>query len=75
MNDLETVLSEVGLSEKESSVYLALLQLGRSSVTPISARSGVKRTSIYNFIDRLVALGLVEKTEERGRTLFHALPP
>ena len=73
--ELDTLLADLGLSEKESEVYLALLQLGSSTVTPISAKAGVKRTSIYNFIDRLVSLGLVTKTAIRGRDHYSAVHP
>lgn len=73
--ELTTLLTELGLSEKEAEVYLALLQLGSSTVTPISEKAGVKRTSIYNFIDRLVSLGLVTKSSIRGRDHFQAASP
>lgn len=73
--ELDTLLTDIGLSQKESEVYLALLQLGTSTITPISKKAGVKRTSIYNFIDRLVALGLVTKTAIRGRDYYAATSP
>lgn len=73
--DLTTLLTELGLSTKESEVYLALLELGSSTVSPISAKARVKRTSIYNFIDRLVVLRLVTKTSIRGRDYYQAVHP
>lgn len=73
--ELATVLSELGLSHKEAEVYLALLQLGPSTITPISEKAGVKRTSIYNFIDHLVELGLITKSSIRGRDQYQAVNP
>jgi sugar-specific transcriptional regulator TrmB len=35
----------------------------------------VKRTSIYNFIDRLVEIGLASKTIIKNRRYYQALPP
>ncbi|MEI6478271.1 MAG: helix-turn-helix domain-containing protein [bacterium] len=73
--DKESLLSEIGLSDKETKTYLAILELGSSTIKPIALRSGIKRTSIYNFIDRLVELGLITQTVVRGRTHYQALPP
>lgn len=71
----ETLIKNLGISEKEARVYLAILELGDSTIKPIADRSGVKRTSIYYFIDHLVELGLVEQAIIRGRTHYKALPP
>ena len=73
--DKEKLLKEVGLNEKESKVYLAILELGSSTIKPIAVRAGIKRTSIYYFIDHLVELGLVEQTKIRGRMHYKALSP
>ena len=73
--DKEQILRELGLNEKEVKVYLAILELGSSSIQPIAVRAGVKRTSIYYFIDHLVDLGLVTQTVMRGRRYYQAQPP
>ena len=43
------LIKSLGLSEAEIAVYLATLELGQANVQEISRKSGVKRTSIYNF--------------------------
>ncbi len=48
---------------------------GDVQLAGFAARSGVKRTSIYYFIDRLVELGLIDQAEIRGRTHYKARPP
>ncbi len=73
--DKEKALVEIGLSDKEAKTYLAILELGSSTIKPISDRAGIKRTSIYNFIDHLVELGLVSKSTVRGRTHYQATSP
>lgn len=74
MNHTE-LLQSAGLTNKESRTYLALLELGPSTVKPISDRAGIKRTSIYNFIDGLIERGLISKTLVRGRNVYQAKPP
>jgi sugar-specific transcriptional regulator TrmB len=64
-----------GLSAQESKAYLALLELGTSSVKPLAEKAGLKRTSIYNFIGRLVDLGLVTTTLKNGRNYYTASNP
>jgi len=73
--DKEFLLKDIGLNEKEAKTYLAVLELGQSTIKPIALRAGVKRTSIYNFIDRLVELGLIGKVVLNGRTHYKALSP
>ncbi|MDO8495673.1 MAG: helix-turn-helix domain-containing protein [bacterium] len=73
--DKEYLLNSVGLSEKEAKTYLAILELGSSTVKPISVRAGTKRTSIYNFIDHLVTLGLISQTSIHGRMHYKAESP
>lgn len=71
----EILIKSLGMSEKEARVYLAILGLGSSTIQPIANRSGVKRTSIYYFIDHLVELGLVDKSKVGGRLRYTALTP
>ena len=70
-----SVLQECGLSTKEVRTYLALLALGSSTIKPIADHARLKRTSIYNFMPRLIEMGIVGKTTKRGRTYFHAQSP
>ena len=69
------ILTELGLDESEARAYLALLELGTASISEISLRSGLKRTSIYNFINRLVELGIMVQRVEGSRKKFKATSP
>ncbi len=71
----EEILQKFGLEDKEAKVYLAILELGSSTITPIAERAGIKRTSIYYFIDHLVELGLISKFEKNGRMNYRAESP
>ncbi|MDD9953377.1 MAG: hypothetical protein OXR66_03510 [Candidatus Woesearchaeota archaeon] len=69
---IRTVLRTLGLTDGESRVYLALLQLGRSSVGPITKESGVSSSKIYNVLNRLVEKSIVSYIVE-GRTRYYSV--
>ena len=73
--DKTYLLQTIGLKTKEAKTYLAIMELGLSTIKPISLRAGVKRTSIYNFIDHLVELGLVTQSGINGRMHYRAVTP
>ena len=52
-------LLELGLGAKEAKVYLALLELGKRSVSPIARLAGINRTTAYDILNSLVLKGLV----------------
>lgn len=52
-------LINLGFSTKEAGVYLALLELGKRTVTPIARNANINRTTVYDILDSLVAKGLV----------------
>lgn len=56
---LEKVLGELGLSKGEIKVYLALLKLGSSPVSEIKEETNLHRTTIYDFIEKLLNKGLI----------------
>lgn len=52
-------LKEAGLTEGEIKVYLALNELGLSTIGPILERSKITKSIIYRILDRLIDKGLV----------------
>ncbi len=52
-------LISIGFSEKEALVYLALLELGKRTVSPIARKSGINRTTVYDILESLISKGLV----------------
>ncbi|MCU0680040.1 MAG: BlaI/MecI/CopY family transcriptional regulator [Planctomycetes bacterium] len=56
---IEKVLQDFGLSEKESRVYLALLQVGPAPVQKIADKSSLARSTIYEILNALIKRGLV----------------
>lgn len=69
------VLQKTGLDEKEAKIYLATLELGESTVLPISKKSGIQRTYCYDILDSLSKKGLVSFVEKRGRRRYSATEP
>lgn len=53
------LLEQYGLTEKESAIYVALLELGTADVSDIAQKAGVKRPTAYFVIDELLKKGLV----------------
>lgn len=75
MIELEKELVKLGLSEKESMVYLASIQLGSSPVQKISQKSKVNRATTYVIIESLMEMGLMSKYDEGKKTFFVAEKP
>jgi predicted DNA-binding transcriptional regulator len=72
---VEKALLQFGLTEKEISIYLMLLENGVGSVQEISRQSGINRVTIYAGLDQLKTKGLVAETKKGSRTLFVAENP
>lgn len=75
MNDLKSKLIEFGLSDKEANVYLAMLELGPSSVQDIAKKAGVNRATTYVMIEMLKRRGLMSSVDRGKKTFFAAESP
>ncbi|MEK6928246.1 MAG: helix-turn-helix domain-containing protein [Nanoarchaeota archaeon] len=75
MNELREILERLGLSPGEAKIYLALLQIGVSSVGPIISKSGVSGSKAYKILDRLIEKGLVSSIEKENVRQFKAESP
>ena len=74
-NSIFPLLNELGLNEKQAQVYLACLELGSATIQELAAKSGVKRTSIYNFTDELKQKGLINEVQKKHKTILTAENP
>ncbi len=68
-------LKQAGLTENESKVYLALLDLGPSLAGQISRKTGLHRRTVYDTADMLAKKGLVGYILKNNRRLFQASDP
>jgi sugar-specific transcriptional regulator TrmB len=74
-DNIKLLLRDLGLTEDQAKVYLAALELGQANMQDLAHKSGVKRTSIYNFIKELLAKGLIVTAKKRKRTVYSAIHP
>ncbi len=72
---IEKQLQATGLSNNEVSAYLALLDLGKGTVSQISRKAGLNRTTGYDILDRLVAKRLVSISGKEPKQEYLAESP
>lgn len=60
---MEEVLLQLGLSDKESAVYLLLLKSPRLTAQQIAEQTEITRTNTYRIIDRLLEQRLIIRNE------------
>ncbi len=69
------ILQEIGLTDSEIKVYLALLKLGSSKKGPIVKKAGITSSKIYEVIDKLIEKGLASSVIKDKVRYFNAAPP
>ena len=73
--DIHESLIALGLSERESRVYQALLHTGPTTITSIISKTGIPSSKIYDILERLSQRGLVTYVLVKGKREFHAASP
>src|SRR3990167_4868713 len=63
-------LQDIGLSEKESRVYLAALELGRATADQLAKQAKIKRPTTYVQLESLMKMGLMSTYEEDKKAYF-----
>lgn len=74
-NEIKSALSELGLSEKESSVYLALIESGEAPVNKIVQLTDLNRVTVYPVIQSLINKGFVSRFSLDKKSHFKAIDP
>lgn len=72
---LNSLLQSLNFSEKETAVYLALLELGSAKAIEISKKTDLNRTTVYDLMESLMQKGLISKYKKGSSTFFNALEP
>ena len=71
-----SMLQQIGLEETEAKTYLALLELGPSTVSEITKKAGITRTLGYVVLEKLAIFGLVNEVSGKGaKKIFSAQHP
>jgi len=68
--NLHKELQEIGLNEKEAKIYIALLELGKSTAQDISKKSGVNRATTYFILENLMKKGLASAENQDKKQMF-----
>src|SRR3990167_7163349 len=71
----EKYLKDIGLSDKEAAVYLALLSFDKALVSDISEKAKIKRPTTYVILETLAKKGLVSESNIGKKTFYIAEPP
>ncbi|MBI4439980.1 helix-turn-helix domain-containing protein [Candidatus Woesearchaeota archaeon] len=68
-------LKQIGFNEKESKVYIELLQAGDSLVSEIFEKTGINRSLLYSVLSDLANKGLVTYILKSGVRYYRAAEP
>lgn len=72
---LHGILTDVGLTDKESDVYLSALELGPSSASDIALRSKLNRVTTYDILEKLMHKGFISTHTQKKMKIFVATDP
>lgn len=73
--DAQAALKNIGFTEKEAAVYLALLENGQGTAYQIAKRSGLKKPTAYVILDILVEKGAAQKILKPKNAEYAAANP
>jgi len=66
---------QLGFSNNEAKVYLALVTLGSGTTSDITKESGVHRVNVYEIIDKLANKGLVSSLKKATKSIYSVGDP
>src|SRR3989344_5935177 len=69
------ILEEIGFSKGEVKVYFALLEIGETTIGPLSKKSDVTPAKVYQITEKLEKKGLSSHVINSGTKFFKAVNP
>lgn len=75
LSPIEKQLKIIGLSDNEIVMYVALLELGKGTVSQISRKAFLNRTTGYDVLDRLVSKNLISISGKEPKQEYVAESP
>ncbi len=73
--DLINALNKLGLSDRESKVYLSLLEWGESLASDVARKSELNRTTTYDILSNLLEKGLVTYIIKNNTRFYRPTEP
>lgn len=71
---MKELLKQLGLEEKEIEIYLACLSKQFNTPTDIAKQSGIKRSTVYFYLEKLIDKGLITYNIRGTKKYIKALP-
>ena len=75
MHKLNAQLAKLDLKDSEIKIYISLLSTGKASISDISRKTSINRTTVYSPLESLLKKGLLFKTTNKKRILYSAENP
>lgn len=69
------IFRQIGFTDGETKVYLALIKLGVTTAGPITHESGISRSKVYEILDKLMKKGLVSYIIKEKTKYFQSAEP
>lgn len=68
-------LQKSGLSDKESSIYVTLLELGGAYPSKIAEYTGLNRSTVYMLLTQMSVKGIVNEIEKKNKQFYQPESP
>ncbi|MBT5016341.1 hypothetical protein HOM98_02550 [Candidatus Peregrinibacteria bacterium] len=75
ITDVKKFLESIGLSGKEAELYLCSLRMGPQTVSTLSNKSGIARSTVGFVFGELINKGVASKDQRDSSTYFSVIPP
>ncbi|MAG45465.1 MAG: hypothetical protein CMH63_01685 [Nanoarchaeota archaeon] len=75
MEEIQEILSKIGLTKQESTVYLSLLELQEAQTGVLCKFTKIASSNIYQILDSLIKKGLVSFRMQNNIKVFMSSPP
>lgn len=73
--EIHEILERFGLGTKDQQAYLALLELGQTTTTPLATAMGVPVTTAQSILGRLIDVGVIGVSAHKSRHVYEAHDP
>ncbi len=74
-NQLITILTNLGLTDKEAKVYLSCTEIGTGVVSDIAHKAGINRVTTYDILEKLSQRGMVSFYTKKKIKYFSSIAP
>ena len=75
MQNIYEQLEKLGLKSEEALIYVKLLKDGPASLSELSRKLQINRTTLYPYIENLLSMFLIKKTEKGKKVIYTARNP